>query len=186
MDELYAIIDQVGIVGLFHSKYLPSVSEIVKVKADRPSWVGWGWVNKLQYEKKRVIQATFLATGNISIVSTRNLPYYYVSLKKAIELDELDKRILSFLRDNGATSRRDLRRAMGVRGKIIGKSIKKLDLSLLIVRAGVQRPESGWVSRIWDLWENFVPKEVLSKCSGMNVEVARKFVIEKYLLMRGP
>lgn len=186
IDELYGVIDRVGIMGLFHSKHLPSVSQIVRVKAERPSWVGWGWVNTLHYERKKVIQAEFLATGNISIVSTRNLPSYYVSQKRDIQLDDQEMKIIRFLRENGATSRRDLRRALGVSGKSIGKSIRRLDSSLSIVRAGTEQPPKGWVSRVWDIWETYIPREAMDECSDIDEKDAKEFILHKYLLMRGP
>lgn len=187
IDELYKVIDQVGIVSLLsHDSDLPSVGEIVNVEAERPGWVGWGWISKLHYEKKKVIQASFLRTGKITIVSARNLPYYYVSLKKEIEPNELDNRILDFLRANGPTSRRALREALGARGKIIGRSIKRLDAGFLIVRAGIQQPKSGWISRIWDLWDTYIPVEVLKECDRISMEEARGFVLEKYLPTKGP
>jgi hypothetical protein len=110
------------------------------------------------------------------------LPYFYKLYKKGA-FTGTPKMILSFIKQNGATSTTDLKKKLGLTGPSkrneFAKAIDLLEMSFAIAVVSKGNPPRH--RHTFDLIERWVPKELLRKAESIRNEEAKAKIKTKLL-----
>jgi len=181
-EEALEFINRYGVVTLFPVRGLtfPSLYKATRGNHQEKFENSWKWADELGYKKQ--IHYGKLIQKQVTFFSLEIFPYFYKLYRKS-QLNPTAQKILTFIKQHGPTSTTVLRKNLNLLGKEnkneFAKAVDKLQMAFAL--AIVDRENPPKMTHIYDLTEQWMPKEFLKKAKAISQEVAKKKIVAKML-----
>jgi len=182
-EEALEFINKHGFVTLFpiKGKNFPNLYQATKGDREEKFRKAWEWADELSVNQRQIYYGK-LIHGQVTLISMEMLPYFY-KLYKKFKFTGAAEKILGFIKQNGATSTEDLRKELGLTGKDKkNEFVKALDtLQTAFAITVVSKGKPPRHTHTWNLIENWVPKELISKAESLSEKAAKTKIVTKML-----
>jgi len=159
----------------------PTLLDRVKIPREEVEKI----VKKLWKEKK-IFWVRCLREMKALWITDKEYPLFYKLYSKEIKLNDIDRKILNEIRENGPIATHILARRLKIKTTQLRTSLQKLERNYKIIRADIIADEKGRPAIQWDAAEKFVPKHLLKSAEKISIKEALKKLIVKFLKINGP
>jgi len=141
---------------------------------------------KKLWKRKKVFWVRCLREMKALWIIDKEYPLFHKLYSKEVKLNNIDRKILNEIRENGPIVTYILARKLKIKTTQLRTSLQKLERNYKIIRAGITTDEKGRPAILWDTAEKFVPKHLIKLAEKISVKEAIKKLILKFLKINGP